>query len=386
MKRILFLLALVLFLSGCKDKKNFTVTGIVRDTKEKYIYLSRLDIDTPVLIDSAKISRKGSFRLKIKTKGAEFYQIGFASTNFITLLAEPGENINLLFNGKNLFDNYTVSGSKGTQKLQMLDLVLAETRRRLDSLSNLYTKESAEPGFDVKKPLLEAEYSKLLKAQRKMNIEFIINNLNSLASIKALYQRIYPETYVLNDQHDLQYLKIVTDSLTRHYPNSGQVQALARDFEKEMKQMYVSRISQIAKNLPETKLDPELKTIEGKKIALSSLKGKYVLLTFWSYQSKDCIAENLELKEYYKLYNKKGFEIYQINLDENESNWKAAVKFDELPWINTREDDPKYPKYAMMFNVQSVPANYLFDKETKIIASNLHGRELKLKLEQLFNN
>jgi len=386
MKRILFLLALVLFLSGCKDKKNFTVTGIVRDTKEKYIYLSRLDIDTPVLIDSAKISRKGSFRLKVKTKGAEFYQIGFASTNFITLLAEPGENINLLFSGKNLFDNYTVSGSKGTQKLQMLDLVLAETRRRLDSLSNLYTKESAEPGFDVRKPLLEAEYSKLLKAQRKMNIEFIINNLNSLASIKALYQRIYPETYVLNDQHDLQYLKIVTDSLTRHYPNSGQVQALARDFEKEMKQMYVSRISQIAKNLPETKLDPELKTIEGKKIALSSLKGKYVLLTFWSYQSKDCIAENLELKEYYRLYNKKGFEIYQINLDENESNWKAAVKFDELPWINTREDDPKYPKYAMMFNVQSVPANYLFDKETKIIASNLHGRELKLKLEQLFNN
>jgi thiol-disulfide isomerase/thioredoxin len=386
MKRILFLLALVLLLSGCKDKKNFTVTGVVRDTKEKNIYISRLDIDTPVLIDSAKLSRKGSFRLKIKTKGAEFYQLGFASTNFITLLAEPGENINLLFNGKNLYDNYTVSGSLGTQKLQMLDLVLAETRRRLDSLSNLYTKESAEPGFDVKKPLLEAEYAKLLKAQRKMNIEFIINNLNSLASIKALYQRIYPETYVLNDQHDLQYLKIVTDSLTRHYPNSGQVQALARDFEKEMKQMYVSRISEIAKNLPETKLDPDLKTIEGKKIALSSLKGKYVLLTFWSYQSKDCIAENLELKEYYKLYNKKGFEIYQINLDENESNWKAAVKFDELPWINTREDDPKHAKYAMMFNVQSVPANYLFNKETKIIASNLHGRELRLKLEQLFNN
>jgi thiol-disulfide isomerase/thioredoxin len=385
MKRILFLLALVILLSGCNDKKNFTVTGIVRDTKEKYIYLSRLDVDTPVLIDSAKIKRKGSFRLKVKAKGAEFYQIGFATTNFITLLAEPGENINLLFNGKNLFDNYTVSGSKGTQKLQMLDLVLAETRRRLDSLSTLYTKESAEPGFDIKKPLLEAEYTRLLKAQRKMNIEFIINNLNSLASIKALYQRISPETYVLNDQRDLQYLKIVTDSLTRHYPNSGQVQALARDFEKEMKHMYISRISEIARNLPETKLDPDLKTTEGKKIALSSLKGKYVLLTFWSYQSKDCIAENLELKEFYKLYNKKGFEIYQINLDENESNWKAAVKFDELPWINTREEDPKHPKYAMMFNVQSIPANYLIDKETNIIASNLHGRELKLKLEQLFN-
>ncbi len=84
----------------------------------------------------------------------------------------------------------------------------------------------------LKGPLLEAEFNDVIKAQRKNNIEFILNNINSLASIKALYQRINPETYVLYDQHDLQYLKIVTDSLTRHYPNSKQVQALARDFEK----------------------------------------------------------------------------------------------------------------------------------------------------------
>jgi hypothetical protein len=91
------------------------------------------------------------------------------------------------------------------------------------------------------------------------------------------------------------------------------------------------------------------------------------------------------LKEFYKLYNKKGFEIYQIDLDENESNWKEAVRFDELPWISTREDDPKDPKNAILFNVQNLPTNYLFDKENKIIASNLHGRELQLKLEQIFN-
>ena len=101
--------------------------------------------------------------------------------------------------------------------------------------------------------------------------------------------------------------------------------------------------------------------------------------------SKECIAENLQLKEFYKLYNKKGFEIYQINLDENESSWKSAVKFDELPWISTREDDPLNPKNALLFNVKSLPTNYLFDKEGKIIASNLHGRSLQLRLDQLFN-
>jgi thiol-disulfide isomerase/thioredoxin len=385
MKRLLFLLALVLIFSGCKDKSKFTVNGVAKNSKEKYIRLSRLDVDTPVLIDSAKINRKGSFRFKVKTKGADFYQIGFGSTNFITLLAEPGENINLLFNNKNLFENYSINGSKGTEKLQILDLTLAETKRKLDSLSLLYTKASTETGFEAKKPILEAEYNELIKAQRKKNIEFIINNTNSLASIKALYQRINPQTYVLYEQHDLQYLKIVTDSLTRHYPNSKQVQSLAKDFENELNQMYVSQIQEISKSLPQTKLDPNLKNIAGNRIALSSLKGKYVLLTFWSFQSKDCIAENLQLKEFYKLYNKKGFEIYQIDLDENESNWKDAVRFDELPWISTREDDPKDPKNAIIFNVQNLPTNYLFDKDNKIIASNLHGRELQLKLEQIFN-
>ena len=385
MKRIIFLLTLVIIITGCNHKKQFSVNGVIKDSKTKYIYLNKLDVDTPILIDSAKISRKGSFRFKVKATGPDFYQLGFSTTNFITLLAEPGERINLLFNGKDLFENYSVKGSAGSAKLQVLDLFLAETKRKLDSLSTLYTKASHEPGFDVRGPLLDAEFKDLIKAQRKNNIVFIINNINSLASIKALYQRIDPQTYVLYDQHDLQYLKIVSDSLTRHYPNSKQVQALARDFKKELNQMLFSQIEQISKNLPNTVLDPDLVNIAGKRVSLSSLKGKYVLLTFWSAQSKDCIEENLQLKEFYKLYNKKGFEIYQINLDENEELWRAAVRFDELPWINTREDNPKDPKNALLFNVKTLPANYLFDKESKIIASNLHGKELQLKLDQLFN-
>ena len=64
---------------------------------------------------------------------------------------------------------------------------------------------------------------------------------------------------------------------------------------------------------------------------------------------------------------------------------KSAVKFDELPWINTRENNPGDPATARLFNVRELPANYLFDKEGNIEATNLHGKTLKLKLEQLFN-
>jgi hypothetical protein len=386
MKRIVFLLTLVIFFTGCHNKAKFSVDGIIKGKTQKYIHLSRLDVDTPILIDSAKISRKGHFHFNVKATESDFYQLGFSSANFITLLAEPGEKINLAFEGNNLFENYSVNGSEGSLKLLTLDIALSETKRKLDSLRTLYSKASKEPGFDVKGPALEDQFNILIKNQRKKNIEFIISNTNSLASIKALYQKIDPDMYVLYDPKDLQFYKILNDSLSLHYPNSKHVQALARDFSKEMNQMYVNQLEQITKDLPQTKLNPDLKNVDGKRIALSSLQGKYVLLTFWSIQSKESVLENLQLKQFYKLYNKKGFEIYQINLADSEEAWKAAVKFDELPWISTIEDDPKNPANAVLFNVKTLPANYLFDKEGKIIGTDLHGKALQIKLNQLFNS
>jgi len=385
MKRLFYLLVLPAIFAGCNNKDNFSVSGIIKDDTKKVIYINRVEVDTPVLIDSAKIRKNGEFSLKIKSSEADFYQLGFSNADFITLLAEPGEKIRLDFEGKSLFEKYSVSGSEGTEKLRLLDITLAETEKKLDSLSTLYSKASEEPGFETIGPALEEEYTNVIKEQRKKNIEFIITNTTSLASIKALYQKFYQESDVLYDQKDLQYFKIVTDSLTRYHPDSKHVQALARDFNKEMDVMYSKRLQLMTKDLPETKLDPDLLDVNGKRVALSSLRGKYVLLTFWASRSAESVQENLQLKEYYKLYNKKGFEIYQISLDENESDWKSAVRFDELPWISTREDDPLDPKNAILFNVKILPANYLFDKEGKIIATNIHGKALAIKLEQLFN-
>jgi thiol-disulfide isomerase/thioredoxin len=385
MKRIFFLMMLALLATACKDKNSFTVEGVIKGKTDKFIYISKVDVNTPVLIDSAKINKKGRFHLRVKASDPDFYQFGFSSTNFITLLVEPLEKISLSFSSNNLYENYTVEGSAGSSKLQVLDGALASTKKKLDSLTTIYNQASKESGFDVKGPALESEFTNVIKAQRKKNIEFIMNNINSLASIKALYQTITPDTYVLYEPNDLQYLKIVTDSLTRHYPKSKHVQALARDLNNELNKMYVEKIGAIANELPQAKLDPNLKNMEGKRITLSSLKGKYVLLAFWSYRSKDCIVENLQLKEYYKMYKSKGFEIYQINVDDSEIDWQRAVKYDELPWISTREDDPRNPVNAKLFNVTTLPSNFLFDRAGEIIGSNLHDRSLQLRLEQLFS-
>jgi thiol-disulfide isomerase/thioredoxin len=384
-KNLLLLLISVIIFSGCSDKNSITINGNFRNSESNYIYLNKINVDIPIKFDSARISRNGNFRLKIRAYEPDYYQLGFSS-DFITILAEPGEKIKVTFEGKNLFENYSISGSSGSEQIKNLDFRLKETIKKLDSLKIIYNKEAANPDFKEKKQSLEEEFVKVLKAQRKYNIEFIMNNLNSLVSIKALYQRIDENTYVLYDPRDLQYLKIVSDSLSLHYPNSKQVKALAMNFEREMNQLYINQIEKAADKIPETKLDPDLKDTNGKRIALSSQKGKYVLLTFWSVSSEECISENLELKNYYQKYSMKGFEIYQINIDQNEDNWKKAVRFDELKWISVREDDPLNPRYSMLYNVQSLPTNYLYNKNGEIIGTNLHGRALQLKLAQLFGN
>ncbi|MGA1977365.1 MAG: TlpA disulfide reductase family protein [Bacteroidales bacterium] len=387
MKKTLSLLSIILILfTSCKRKESFLIRGSTRDGHHKYVYLSRIDISSVVPIDSAIIGMKGNFFFRVKAKEPDFYQLGYSSADFITLLANPGEKISIVLNGSKTFNNYSVTGSEGSSLIRIIDYKLIDTKNKLDSLSSLYQIESGKPGFETKKQLLEQEYRDIVKEQRKFNIGFILRNTKSLSIIKAIYQRINDQTYVLYDPHDLQYLKIAADSLKRYYPESRHTKSLISDFEKKLNQFYGNQLKQLARTLPEAKLDPYLKDLYGKRIALSSLKGKYVLLSFWSSDSRDCIVENLQFKEYYRMFHSKGFEIYQINLDTSESAWRTAVKFDELPWINTREDDPDNPKNARLFNVRLLPSNFLFDQKGNIIASDLHGRNLQLKLDQIFKN
>ncbi|MGI6338928.1 MAG: thioredoxin-like domain-containing protein [Bacteroidales bacterium] len=386
MKKLPILLLTLLALAACRNEKQFTIRGIISNTSQKVVYLNKLDVTTSILIDSAKIRKNGKFSFRIKESKPEFYMLGFSDSDFITILAKGGDKINLEFRGENLYSNYSVSGSDDSEKLRILDIRLASAKTKLDSLRNLYGNALRENAPDEKLSELDAEYTEVIKELRIKTIGFIIENIHSLSTIKALYQKIDENTYVLFDPRDIQYLKIVSDTLSKYYPDSRQVQSLVQDTRNELDRFYSRQLESIAENTPGIVLDPTLEDIYGQRVSLSSLKGKIVLLSFWSARSKECIADNLHLKEVYKTFKEKGFEIYQINIDQNEEDWKTAVRFDELPWISTRETDPANPRYAKLYNVRTVPANYLYDRNGIIVAKNIFGRSLNLKLNQLLNN
>jgi hypothetical protein len=67
-------------------------------------------------------------------------------------------------------------------------------------------------------------------------------------------------------------------------------------------------------------------------------------------------------------------------------SWRRAVRYDELPWLSVI--DPTFPnsKIAASYNIQTIPANYLIDKDNlTILAKNLSPEELQSKLSELFN-
>ena len=88
----------------------------------------------------------------------------------------------------------------------------------------------------------------------------------------------------------------------------------------------------------------------------------------------------------YNKYNDQGFEIFGVSLDRTREAWVKAIENDNLTW--TQVSDLKYfqSEAAELYNIQSIPATYLLDKEGKIIAKNLRGPSLEKKLEEIFGD
>ena len=67
------------------------------------------------------------------------------------------------------------------------------------------------------------------------------------------------------------------------------------------------------------------------------------------------------------------------------SEQKNVVRFEEIPWISVREADPQNPVYSRVMNITSLPSNLLYDPQGNIVNTNLTGRNLLIRMDQIFN-
>jgi thiol-disulfide isomerase/thioredoxin len=389
----LILINTLLFSCGNKGEKNqnsgksqkFSIEGIFENGKGHALYLQKIGTENFIPLDTTVINEKGAFSFRATTSVPDFFIIRTENGSFINLILYGHEKIRITGDYNNL-NNYTVEGSEESIRISELSKETTKVISEIDKLNLLARDSSNSPNFAAIQVKSNEKFKSLMAGLKTYSQKFINENSGSLISLLALYGQVGQQIMVFHPVNDLLVYEKTDSSLFAIYPEHPLVVNLHEYIAVIKSQLAAQQQTapgtfSIGVEVP----DISLPSPEGKIIKLSSLRGKIVLLDFWASWCQPCRRESPTLVENYNKYNNKGFEIYQVSLDRTRQDWINGIKLDQLNW--THVSDLKYWESSVVsqFHLQGIPMNYLLDKDGKVIASNLRGPDLGMKLQELFN-
>jgi len=130
------------------------------------------------------------------------------------------------------------------------------------------------------------------------------------------------------------------------------------------------------------------KNPEGKEISLQDIvdkKGKYTLVEFWASWCPNCHEEMPNVVEVYEEYHDKGLNMIGVSIDNDEAEWKYAIKDFGMNWEQVSNHNHWQDEIVRAYGVTSIPYSFLLDENRKVIDKKLKGEELKQKIKELLD-
>jgi peroxiredoxin len=367
MKKSIYLLFFAAIMASCAPKEpHFNITGKIAGADSVTFILQKRVEGKTVKVDSAMVL-KGEFKIK---GGA----VSFPER--VSLMAK-GKRAGLSF----YLENADIVITGHIDSLYLANVVGSKTQDEYSAY-----QESLKP-FNEKNKALNEEYKAAKDAGDKTKMAEIEKKgediYNEQTAFTKEYVKSHPASYLvptllssLSYEMDASEIESLINALDTNVAKSG----IIIDLKKRVGVMKTVAIGQKAP-------DFTMNDVNDKQVALSSLvgKSKLLLVDFWAAWCGPCRGENPNVVKVWKEFNKKGFDVFGVSLDQKKEDWLKAIADDNLTWTHVSDLQYWSNAAAKLYAVNSIPANFLLDETGTIIAKNLRGEDLYNKVKELLS-
>lgn len=320
-----------------------------------------------VLALTAQAGNKVKFTItgKTTTKSQEITIANYATGKVVgTAAVKEG---NFTYSGSEEADTYLVLVDKAGKKKNYV--ITDGPEIMLDMTKNMAT------GTPLNEELYSVSYQigQLYKKEQYAEARAYM-----LEKIEANKDNCVPDFLILNNSDLLDYPKL------KELMNSGAY------YTKHPLKVYINKhlesLEKVQKLIGTQFKDFKIPDMRGVKHHISEFVGQknYVFIDFWASWCKPCLSEIPNIKKNYELYHTKGFDVVGISLDSDKGKCIAAIGKYNLAWQNFCDYDGWNSVAATAYDVHSIPFNLLCDGDGKIVAVNLRGKALGIKLKEIY--
>ncbi len=372
MKKFLPLIASVFFLFSCStsvQKGQFTVTGELKNTPDQKIYLEELYFSQkdPAVLDTSEI-KNGKFSLTALAPEEGLYRLRLEKSEaaFIFINDQPAIPFSSDLNSLSLENAKFNSPANYLLRSFMVDI--EKQRKELEDKASILQQYKNPLPSDSTYQVMQLDIlDKQAKFQQNV-LRYIDTTSNAVMALFSLgYTRdIEPEK-----------IETAIGGLTKRFPTNQAIATIVAQYKQLIAQnKSLPKIGGIAPDIT-------MADTSGKAFSLSMLRGKYVLVDFWASWCGPCREENPNVVNAYQEFKNKNFTVLGVSLDKQKAEWTKAIEEDHLTWYHI--SDLKYWSSAAVapYGIEGIPYNVLLDPQGKIIAMNLRGNDLKIKLSEL---